>query len=107
MNAKRSWDSGRWDAVRVRECVPVTTHLNPSVALFKGLSTHTRKKSRVYQTGETGGRGGREQELIGTMVGEVDGGGGRRGNCQAVWASKEEGEGDRDEAKLELLNLTN
>lgn len=48
-----------------------------------------------------------EQELIGTMVGEVDGGGGRRGNCQAVWASKEEGKGDRDEAKLELLNLTN
>ena len=73
MNAKRSWNSGRWDAVCEREresvCVPVTTHLNPSVALFKGLSTHTRKKSRVYQTGERGGRGGREQELIGTMVG--------------------------------------
>lgn len=57
MNAKRSWNSGRWDAVCERECVPVTTHLNPSVALFKGLSTHTRKKSRVYQTGETGGKG--------------------------------------------------
>lgn len=107
MNAKRSWDGGRWDAVRVRESVPVTTHLNPSVPLFKGLSTHTRKKSRVYQNRRNGEGGGREQELIGTMVGEVDGGGGRRGYCQAVWASKEEGEGDRDEAKLELLNLTN
>ena len=38
----------------------------------------------------------------------MTGDGGRRGNCQAVWTSKEEGEGDRDEAKLELeLGLIN
>ena len=38
----------------------------------------------------------------------MTGDGGRRGNCQAVWTSKEEGQGDRDEAKLELeLGLIN